>query len=462
VIYHRLGLVNDSLIERMDAERWSTDIDIFQDARPADQGQQANIPRAKYEPLSGCYLGAFAVSDVSLPVVKDGSGRRIPREAILGQVIGKHLATAFDYCRYGDRFPLTWARQLVAHGIAPQIALEPNNGLQAVQDNAYLRQFARDAAECGGPVFIRFASEMNGNWTNYHRDPALYRAKFRLVHDVMHLLAPNVAMIWCVYEIPEYNLDAYYPGDAYVDWVGVNIYSVLHHNNQPGLEGWYENPVSLLKTVYSRFSARKPIAICEYGASHMEALSPDVDFSLFARVRLTDLLTALPRLYPRVKLIDIFDCNNLKYARAGRRVNDYCVTDSPSVLDSFRKLVAPDYFLSRITDGTQAVLPGGYSPVQDREAITAPAHFTAWVKTYDNVPTVIFSLDTHRLASFTAPATDSITLDPALYTAGIHRLTVTVLDRQGRVAGRKHVLIRFPKASPSLQARGPQAHAPQG
>ncbi|MDQ2731113.1 MAG: hypothetical protein M3Y56_05595, partial [Armatimonadota bacterium] len=308
----------------------------------------------------------------------------------------------------------------------------------------YLRQFARDAAACAGPVFLRFASEMNGNWTNYHNDPALYRAKFRLVHDVMARWAPNVAMMWCVYEVPEYNIDSYYPGDAYVDWVGINIYSVLHHNNSAGDVSEYENPASMLKYIYNHYASRKPIAICEYAASHRESMATSIDCSRFAKGKLADIFTALPRKFPRVKLIDIFDCNNIKYGRQGRQVNDYCVTDDPGVLNEFQRLVASDYYLSSVVNGPQAQLPQEIQPLQQSTTLRDPIRLTAWVKSYENQPIVTYWLDGKKLASFNTPGEYPINLEFARIGPGVHKLRLEALDAAGKTAASKEATLSLP------------------
>src|SRR5690606_9868459 len=110
------------------------------------------------------------------------------------------------------------------------IAFEPNDGLDKVKDDEYLREFADDLAATKAPIFLRYASEMNGDWVKYHGDPELYREKFRLVSKVMKERAPNVAMVWCPFSTPVGSIPDYYPGDEWVDWVGVNIYSVTYLN----------------------------------------------------------------------------------------------------------------------------------------------------------------------------------------------------------------------------------------
>lgn len=448
-VYRQNGDPNTAKVEETKADRWETQIGLYVDTIADRQFLEDHYTGAKFEPLYGCYLGAYAESDYSLPRLRDVSvDSPTYHEQALGTVIGKGLATAFCYCFYGDPFPVKWARALCQQGIAPQVAFEPNDGLRYVRNDAYLRQFARDAASCDGPVFLRFASEMNGNWVAYNGNPDLYKAKFRLVHDVMNQLAPNVAMIWCVYPTPENNIDDYYPGDAYVDWVGVNFFSVYHHDNDPSSPAWFENATLPLRYIYAHYAARKPIAICEYGASHREQLNMRADHTDFVAVKLAELFSALPREYPRVKLIDIFDCNNIAFAPAGRQLNDYCVTDSPAVLAAFRQAVAPGYYLSGVEQGALADRPILPRPLQAGSTLARKVRFTAWVKTYDQQPTVVYSVDGNPVAQHNTPGDYGLVLDTSRLSGTQHRVGVQVLDADGQVAGQKEVMLdfRFPTA----------------
>ena len=49
-----------------------------------------------------------------------------------------------------------------------------------VRDDAYLRRLADDMKKSGAKIFLRFASEMNGTWTVYQKNPKQYREKYRL------------------------------------------------------------------------------------------------------------------------------------------------------------------------------------------------------------------------------------------------------------------------------------------
>lgn len=299
---------------------------------------------AKFEPAVGCYLGAFIDFDGNLhqPIMDQN---RTPHQdpAAFEQIVGRAHSMYFFYLGYGRPLPFDWVRWLGAHGKFVHIALEPNDGTRKVQDDAYLHKLADDMARSGAPIFLRFASEMNGDWTPYHKDPVDYRRAFRLVYNVMHRRAPNVALVWCPFNDPTHNIPLFYPGDDATDWVGVNLYNVTYHNNNNATPSEEEHACDLLGYVYNRYSAHKPIMICEYAATHNAALEgharPD-----FAFRKIVTLFNALPRVFPRVKCINYFDGNNLQFV-ATRAYNDYSVTDDPLVTAAYRYAVSTSYFL---------------------------------------------------------------------------------------------------------------------
>jgi hypothetical protein len=306
-------------------------------------GQTITVPvirRAglgKFEPEHGCFIGAFVSQDINV----DGSMTRWE------EVTGKGHASYLRYVGYGQPFPKAWVEDVRRVGAVPNIAFEPNEGLKQVRENAYLRQWARDAAESGGPVFLRFASEMNGEWTAYHGNPQKYRGKFRLVSRVMHEQAPNVAMVWTPYCLPLYNLRDYYPGDEAVDWVGVNIYSVHHHNGNPDKPAQGEDPTYFLQQVYSRYARRKPIQVSEFASTHVCAACGE-DTPDFAIRKMQQMYLSLPKRFPRVKMIYWFSWDTIA---GGTAENNYSVVDNPEILESYRRIIASSYFLPRIPEG---------------------------------------------------------------------------------------------------------------
>lgn len=71
------------------------------------------------------------------------------------------------------------------------------------------------------PVFLRIGYEYDGNWNHY--DPTQYKLAFqRIVNKFRELQVSNCAFVWqsSGYNSNESSLLQWYPGDAYVDWIG--------------------------------------------------------------------------------------------------------------------------------------------------------------------------------------------------------------------------------------------------
>lgn len=324
---------------------------------------------AKYEPARGCYLGAYIDFDSGLgkPAYLDQNRTEHHLPETFERIVGKRHAMYFFYMGYGRPLPMDWVRALARRNKLVHIALEPNAGLQRVVDDAYLRRLADDMRASGARIFLRFASEMNGKWTNYSRNPTLYRRKFRLLARVMRQRAPNVAMVWCPFVWPSETIPAYYPGDDAVDWVGINFYSVTYHDNDPERRADDERPVDLLSPIYRRYASRKPIMICEFAATHRSVVD-NADRWDFAVSKIRELYRALPRRFPRVKCINYFDGNNLAFV-PDRTLNDYSVTNHPLVLAAYREAVAQPHYLSQVQPAP-GPLPG---EVRERLAGAPPA-----------------------------------------------------------------------------------------
>lgn len=321
--------------------------------------------RAQYVPEAGSYLGAYIHLD---HIVNDDMDA-------FEALVGKAHATYFRYVGWGAPFPFRWVKELHRRGAMPHIAWEPNGGLGEVRDDDYLRGWAEAAARVGGPIFLRYASEMNGTWQAYSGDPEEYIRKWRMVTRVMREVAPNVVMVWCPFATPQATIASYYPGDDWVDWVAVNIYSV-HHYDGDATKPALDDPREQLRFVYDRYAARKPIAICEYAATHFCAAC-NQDVTEFGLKQMTRLYESLPTAFPRVKMINWFSVDTTSNGLAH---NDYSVTNSEPILQRYRALIAGPWFLSRVEGGPETViaaLPQGPEPVSPPPAPAPVADVTS-------------------------------------------------------------------------------------
>lgn len=350
-LYRKKGLNDAAQILENRAAQNEPVLRLFA-ARADAPSQFSNAP---LEPTRGAYLGAFIDRDDGLTQRFDGDNfqhHRLPSE--FRARTGRGLGSVFTYVKWGN-FSKKWLKMCKSQGVIPQIAWEPRN-LTEVRDDAYLRDCETFLRELDWPVWIRFAGEMNGKWTPYHGNPALYREKFRLVHRVLHRNGARVATIWCVNAVPLGNIDSYYPGDDACDWVGVNLYSAPFLDNNPKRPALRESPLTLLDPIYRKYSARKPIAICEYAASHQSALDRKMRPE-FAIEKLSLLYGALPLLYPRVKMVSWFNSNNLIHAEPGRQLNNYRLTELSPITRAFYDVTNSPYFLDSYPPDAAASAP---------------------------------------------------------------------------------------------------------
>ncbi|WP_138755719.1 glycoside hydrolase family 26 protein [Paenibacillus sinopodophylli] len=305
---------------------------------------EASYKLAKAEPKKGVYLGAYVLQDSAIQFSMKAFNERT----------GRQHASFFKYVGYGKPFPAEWVRQVKEAGAFPHIAWEPNKGLGKVQDDAYIHEFASQANEAGTPIFLRFASEMNGTWTAYSGDAEGYKRVWRMVHDIFAKEAPNVAMVWTVLTFPVSTIEHFYPGDCYVDWVGVNLYNVKYHNGNKRDDASHEDPRDLLNFVYNRFSRAKPIQLSEFGATHYNTTDGQED-TRFAINRISRLYRHLESDYPRVKAVYYFDVNNVAAYNKARQINDYSLTGNAELLQAYRSVTNSSHFLNQL-----AQYPSGY------------------------------------------------------------------------------------------------------
>jgi membrane-bound metal-dependent hydrolase YbcI (DUF457 family) len=95
--------------------------------------------------------------------------------------------------------------------------------------DGYIAESARQAAAWGGPIFLRFAHEMNGNWYpwgagNGANTPVAYKMAWKHVVEIFRREgATNVRWVWTPYvDGGHLPFRRFYPGDKWVDWVGLD------------------------------------------------------------------------------------------------------------------------------------------------------------------------------------------------------------------------------------------------
>jgi hypothetical protein len=355
----KLGDPEGAEVERRKAWSLQTDISI---GVPTSVLSPDQTGLAKLEPAAGCLIGTLDTPS---------EGRTFDGESVaddFAQRIGKPVAVAFRYIRYGDSFPFAWAYHQAKEGRAIELAMEPSD-IYAVSDDEYLEGFAADLKQSRASCFLRFGGEMNGSWAPWGKDPEAYRHAFRTVHDVMAQFAPSCAMVWAPNMMPLDDIDKYYPGDDVVDWVGLSLYLVKYHDDQKSEPAWQDSPEVYIDPFYKKYCERKPMCLVECGVTR-EAHADGQPCDQFAAARIEDLMSAIKLRYPRLKMMCWFDRNNLNGEDVDRRLNDYSLPPGSAALQAFKTAVSDPYFLSTMPDATDQLtsyqtladrLPDGYS-----------------------------------------------------------------------------------------------------
>lgn len=167
---------------------------------------------------------------------------------------------------------------------------DPNYTMENIINGNYdaaLTQWAQDAAATNIPLLVEFGTEANGDWfpwngqynggatTSNYGDPSLPDGPERFRDAYRHLIticnangASNITWFFHVdaYDSPDASWNAfeyYYPGDAYIDWLGVSIYGAqtageTEQSFSDALSDCYPRLVAL---------ADKPIAILEFAVT---------------------------------------------------------------------------------------------------------------------------------------------------------------------------------------------------
>ncbi len=295
---------------------------------PAIDPSTPGDEKADLVPKTGLRFGAYV----------DG-GQLAPREALLE----RKLAIRHRFFAWTDNWIDDDLKTDVAAKRIPMATWEPRTAsladITAGQFDAMAHERAQAAKAVGKPIFLRFAHEMNGDWYpwggakngNDASGPQKYVAAWRHLHDLFVADgATNVVWVWCPNIGGSPNADwnqpsAYYPGDAYVDWVGVDGY------NWGTSQSWSKWTAfnDILGSVYASYAAMgKPMMVAETGS-----VEGGGDKAAWV-VALGQTL----KTFPAVKAFVYFDT----YDELNK--TDWKIDSSMSARDAFVALVKDPYF----------------------------------------------------------------------------------------------------------------------
>ena len=329
-------------------------------------------------PEHGAYTGAYmdfgdTEDDVTIEKIED-----------FEKLVGKHQAIVASSSYWGEQtFPKDNLNLIWRHKSIPLIYWSPWDrpydedlldgpdkfSLNAILEgkwDAYLDKWGDGAREFGQPFFVSFCNEMNGDWFPWSgkfygaetkipntnpiafEGPELFKKAYRYVVDRVRARgAKNILWVFHVmnYSYPQdvWNLAAqFYPGDDYVDWMGLSVYGQQFQEDKwspfPPLLTWpYEE--------LSRINSKKPIMLAEWGIGEYPKSGSKAQF-------IKDGFDEMEHKFPRLKAAVFWHerWENEGKDEDGNDKSDYSnlrVNSSPESLEAYRNGVARPFWLDQ-------------------------------------------------------------------------------------------------------------------
>lgn len=284
------------------------------------------------------------------------------------KLIDHKIASLMWYPTFADNFPTKECQKLKKEGIIPHLTWElffpdsveyntmPIKGKYALMDqvlagkhDGYIKKFAQDAKNFDDEILIRFLHEFNGNWYLWSGNkngrenggPQKVVEVWKYVVDIFRAQgANNVKWIWNphgpsidVSEETWNNIEQYWPGKNYVDWIAMDAYNWYPKDPWGGVRPFrdFDNCFEKLYNDCSKLG-NQPIMIAEFA-------TPEFNYNGQTKADwITDSFLKIKTKYPRIKMFVWFNIN---------KELDWRVNSSPESLQAFKEAMSDKYFVGR-------------------------------------------------------------------------------------------------------------------
>lgn len=295
-------------------------------------------PAMSSQPQEGCYIGIF----------REGAPGNMGFIKTFEKTFNMKPAMVMWYADYSSDFPLRECNNVISYGATPQIVWEPwiwgdeekiklDNIINGQWDS-YIEKWAKDARSFKKTIFLRWGHEFNIEkypWGigNNGRDPDKYIKAYRHVHDIFKRVgATNIKWIWCFnnYPNPDESWNSWelaYPGDDYVDWIGIDGYNWGTTQTWSGWQSFKDMFRDQARDASIKYP-NKPVMIAEFG-------SAEEGGNKAAWIK--DIPSTLKISMKQVKALVLFDV---------KKECDWRSTSCQRTQDAYKAILQDPYFLS--------------------------------------------------------------------------------------------------------------------
>ena len=255
--------------------------------------------------------------------------------------IGYNFKFVLKYQTFGTPVPVEDIRENYEKG--KLIELSPQNittdeiydVLDGVYDE-YLIKYAKDIKALDIPILFRLNNEMNGDWCcycdyHYSKDAELYVKYWQYIYNVFKERGvDNLLWVWNPNSksFPNFSWNkdlVYYPGDEYVDIIGLTAYNTGNYYAGEYWTSFYE----LYDELYNEYSRifEKPFMITEFACSSYGGDKAKWVNDMFDTIKN----------YPKIKVAIWW--SYIDYDTNGNEARIYCIDRPKKVLDVFKKKI---------------------------------------------------------------------------------------------------------------------------
>ena len=383
----------------------------------------ATAHRVNYEPERGVVLGYTSDATNTYPSTS-----------------AKQAGMWLTYAQYTDDVgpgtAIDRKIQSVADDTVIELAIEPGKGWSSLSDET-TKNWALYLHNCGKKVMVRFANEMNDSsngWYTSNYDT--YKNGYIRFAKVFRQYAPEIPLIWAPNFFPENVVDHYYPGDDYVDYVGISSYIFSRTLTAAEIQANYDilgtgkrldRWSQQIDFLYNRYAYKKPILISEGAVSYVDK-NAGAQIVNEAAYQIGDMYTYLPIRYANLKYAVYFNIDK------ENKKEQYRLSDHAELLNAYNGAIQSDSFLSDF----RQTAPFSYVPLEgltERDLLPDTKQtLCAYVKYGDDsaVRSVRYSVNGTAVGTAAAPPYE-ITCDLKPYAGQRINIKAEILDKNGKV-----------------------------
>lgn len=322
------------------------------------------VPGPLLVPNSGAYTGAYIDFGESEDAVT------LEQIEAFEAAVHKHQAIIASSSYWGQQsFPRRNLEIIARHQSIPLIFWSPWDkpymqdrgpdrfslvAILAGRWDTYIDMWADEAKAWERPFFVAWGLEMNGTWfpwsgyfygagtevaKGHFAGPELFKKAYRYVVDRVRARgAKNIMWVYHTnnYSYPneEWNtMAAYYPGDDYVDWLGMSAYG-KQFDRDPWVTA--SDALSYAYDDLAKLNPHKPIMVAEWGIGEFPNAGSKASW-------ITEALEIMQK-FPRLKAAVFW---HERWENQDGSFSNLRATSSPQALEAYRKGVNNPFWIDR-------------------------------------------------------------------------------------------------------------------